>query len=61
MPVAPIVRAVCNRDGIASAACPKRLTHLNTFAIVAEAERERLSSGLDVASLWAVALGATPA
>jgi len=57
-PRGPIARAVRTRDGIASAACPKRATHGDTFAIVEEAERDRLPPGLDVTSLWQVALEA---
>lgn len=59
-PRGPIARAVRTRDGVASAACPKRPTHGETFAIVEEAERNRLPPGLDVASLWHVALEAVP-
>lgn len=58
-PRGPIARAVRTRDGVASAACPKRQTHADTFAIVEEAERARLPPGLDVPSLWQVALEAT--
>jgi hypothetical protein len=59
-PRGPIARAVRTRDGVASAAFPKRLTHRDTFAIVEEAAHDRLPPGLDVASLWHVALEAMP-
>lgn len=60
-PRGPVARMVRTRDGLPSAACPKRITQRGAFAIVEEAGRERLPAGVAVESLWSDALEAAPA